>query len=78
MLVYFKNKHGEVVEINVDPKQTMKELVQDIDDFGSIKIVRINRLHYCCQCNRDIEEILLEDIDIDSNVLNDPVSSGII
>ena len=68
MLVYFKNKHGEIVEINVDPKQTMEVSVQNIEDLGSIKRVRINRLNYCCQCNRDIEEILLEDIDVVVNI----------
>ena len=68
MLVYFKNKHGEMVEINVEPKPTMEEVVQNTEDLGSIKRVRINRSHYCFQCSRDMEEILLEDIDADINI----------
>ena len=45
MLVYFKNKHGEIVGINVEPKQTTEELVQNIEDLRSIKRVRINKFH---------------------------------
>ena len=52
MLVYFKNRHGEIVE----PKQGM-------EDFGSIKRVIISKLHYCCQYSRNIEEIFLDNID---------------
>ena len=44
----------------------------------SIKRVRINRLHYCCQCSRDIVEILLQDIDAEINILNDIFSSDIV
>ena len=32
MLVYCKNKHGEIVEINFKPKQAMEELVQNLQD----------------------------------------------
>ena len=46
MLVYFKNKHGEIVKINVKPKQTTREIVQNIEDLGSIKKVGIDKLHY--------------------------------
>ena len=46
MLVYFKDKHGEIVKINVIPKQAIGEIVQNIEDLGSIKRVRINKLHY--------------------------------
>lgn len=56
----------------------MEELEQNIEDLGSIKRVRINKLHYSCQCSRDIEEYLLEDIDAAINILNDPVSSDIV
>ena len=67
-----------MVEINVEQKQTMEELVQNIEDLGSIKGVKINELHHCCQCSRDIDEILLEDIESDNNILNDTVSSDIV
>ena len=44
----------------------------------SIKRVRINKLHYGCQYSRDIGEILLEDIEVEINILNDPFSSDIV
>ena len=78
MFVCSKNKHGEITEISIEPKHTMDELVQNIEELGNIKRVRINKLHYCCQCSRDIEEILLGDIDSDINILNDLASSDIV
>ena len=74
-MVYSKNKQGELVGINVEPKQAMEELVHNIEEFGSIKRVRIN-IH-CCQCSRNIEEILFGDIDAEINILNYPFGSGI-
>ena len=57
----------------------MEELEQNIEYLGSIRRVKINKLHYCCQCSRDIEEYLLEDFDAAIiNILNDPVSSDIV
>ena len=62
-MVYFKNKHEEILEVNVKPKQKIEDLVLNIEDLGSMKRVRINKLNYCCQYSRDIEEILVQDID---------------
>ena len=28
MLVYFKNRHGQVAEIDVEPQETMREVVK--------------------------------------------------
>lgn len=40
--------------MNVEPKQKMEELVQNIEDIENIERIRISKLHYCCQCSRDI------------------------
>ena len=55
----------------------MKKLEQNTEDLESIKRVRINKLQYCCQCSRDTEQILLEDIGAEFNILNNPISSDI-
>ena len=47
MLVYFKNE--EIVEINVEPKETKEELLQNNEDLESIKTAKIYKLSYCCQ-----------------------------
>lgn len=46
----------------------MKKLEENIEDLESIKRGRINKLQYCCQCSRDTEEILLEDIGAEFNI----------
>ena len=56
----------------------MGELVQNIEDLGSIKRVTINELNYRCQRSRDVNEILLEDIDAEIDILNDPACSNIV
>ena len=70
--------HGEIVEINVESKQTIEELIHNIEDLECNKRVKINKLNYSCQCSRDIEEILLEDIDAEISILNDHTSSDLV
>ena len=42
MLVYFKNRHGQVTETDVEPQETMKEVVTKIEELGGLEKVRIN------------------------------------
>ena len=42
MLVYLKNRHGQVTETDVEPQETMKEVVTKIEELGGIEKVRIN------------------------------------
>ena len=44
MLVYFKNRHGQVTEIDVEPQETMKEVVKKIKELGWIEKVRANMI----------------------------------
>ena len=76
MLVYFKNE--EIVEINVEPKETKEELLQNNEDLESIKTAKIYKLSYCCQWSIGIEEILLEDIDTEIIILKNPISSDVV
>ena len=76
MLVYFKNE--EIVEINVEPKETKEKLLQNNEDLESIKTAKIYKLSYCCQWSIGIEEILLEDIDTEIIILKNPISSDIV
>ena len=72
MLIYFKNRHGQVTEIDVEPQETMREVVKKIEELGGIEKVRINMIKYSCSCDNDLTEILLDDIsgDISINIQN--------
>ena len=37
MLVYFKNRHKQVTEIDVEPQETMREVVKKIEELGYIE-----------------------------------------
>ena len=71
-LVYFKNRHGQVTEIDVELQETMREVVKKIEELGGIEKVRINMIKYSCSCDNDLTEILLDDIsgDISLNIQN--------
>ena len=73
MLVYFNNRHGQVTEIDLEPQETMREVVKKIEELGGIEKVRINMTKYSCSCDNDLTEILLDDIsgDISINIQND-------
>ena len=73
MLVYFKNRHGQVTEIDVGPQETMREVVKKIEELRVIEKVRINMIKYSCSCDNDLTEMLLDDIsgDISINIQND-------
>ena len=73
MLVYSKNRHGQVTEIDVEPQETMREVVMKIEELGGIENVRINMIKCSCSCDNDLIEILLDDIsrDISINIKND-------
>ena len=62
MLVYFKNRHGEVTEIDVEPQETMREVVMKIEELRDIEKVRINMIKCSCSYGNDLTEILLDDI----------------
>ena len=62
ILVYFKNRHGQVTKIDVEPQETMREVVMKIDEVGGIEKVRINMIKYSCSFDNDLSEILLDDI----------------
>ena len=61
MLVYLKNRHGQVTEIDVEPQETMTEVVMKIAELGGIEKVGINMIKYSCGCDNDLTEILLEE-----------------
>ena len=73
MLVYLNNRHGQVTETDVEPQETMREIVMKIEEFGGIEKVRVNMVKYICSCDNDLTEILLDDIsgDISINIQND-------
>ena len=37
MLVYFKNRNGQVTEINVVPQEIMREVVKKVEELGGIQ-----------------------------------------
>ena len=73
MLVYFNNRHGQVTEIDLEPQETMREVVKKIEELGGIEKVRIDMIKYSWSCDNDLTEILLNDIsgDININIQND-------
>ena len=58
MLVYFKNKHGQLTEIDVEPQETMTEVVKKIEELVCIEKVRIIMIKYSCSCDNCLTEIL--------------------
>ena len=48
MLAYFKNRHGQVTEIDVGPQETIREVVKKIEELRGIEKVRINMIRYSC------------------------------
>ena len=73
MLVYFKSRHGQVTEIDVEPQETIRQVVMNIEEPRGIEKVRVNMIKYSCSCDNDLTEILLDNIsgDISINVQND-------
>ena len=73
MLVYFKSRHGQVTEIDVEPQETIRQVVMNIEEAGGIEKVRVNMIKYSCSCDNDLAEILLDNIsgDISINMQND-------
>ena len=73
ILVSFKNSHGQVTEIDVEPKETMTEVAVKIEELGGIEKVRIKMIKYSCSCENDLTEILLDYVsgDISINIQND-------
>ena len=61
MLVYFKNRHGQVTEIDVEPQETMREVTENIKELGGVE--KVSKLS---------TEILLDNIsgDISKNIRN--------
>ena len=41
MLVYFKNRHGQVTEIDVEPQETIREVAMEIEELKGVEKVRI-------------------------------------
>ena len=73
MLVYFKSRHGQVTEIDVELQETIRQVVMNIEEPGGIEKVVINMIKYSCSCDNDLTEILLDNIsgDISINMQND-------
>ena len=78
MLVYFKSRHGQVTEIDVEPQETIRQVVMNIEEPGGIEKVRVNMIKYSCSCDNDLAEILLDNIsgDISINMQNDKDKSA--
>ena len=53
MLVYFKNRPGQVTEIDLEPQETIRQVVMKIEEPGGIEKVRINMIKYSCSCDND-------------------------
>ena len=70
MLVYFKNRHGQVTDIDVEPQETIREVVKKIEELGGVEKVRINMIKYSCSYDNDLTEIPLDDIsrDVSTNI----------
>ena len=72
MLVYFKSRHGQVTEIDVELQETIRQVVMNIEEPGGIEKVVVNMIKYSCSCDNDLTEILLDNIsgDISINMQN--------
>ena len=73
MLVYFKSRHGQVTEIDVELQEAIRQVVMNIEEPGGIEKVVVNMIKYSCSCDNDLTEILLDNIsgDISINMQND-------
>ena len=73
MLVYFKSRHGQVTEIDVELQEAIRQVVMNIEEPGGIEKVVVNMIKYSCSCDNDLTEILLDNTsgDISINMQND-------
>ena len=52
MLNYFKNRHGQFTEIDVELQETMREVVMKIEELGGIEKVTI-LIFLCCKRSKE-------------------------
>ena len=76
MLVYFKNKDQNFPKVNVEPKETMEELVNKFQELGSVEKVRLTMIRYSCNCGNDLTDALLEGISKEISILVDSDNSS--
>ena len=62
MIVYIRNKDGNITDINVESKLTMEALVNKFQKIEGVEKVRPTMLRYSCNCANDFTNVLLEDI----------------
>ena len=73
MLIYFKNKDGNITEINVEPKETIEQLV---NKFQGVEKVRLTMDHYSWNSGNDWTDVLLKDISKEISVTVDSNNSS--
>ena len=76
MLVYFKNKDQNFPKVNVEPKETMEELVNKFQELGSVEKVRLTMIRHSCNCGNDLTDVLLEGISKEISILVDSDNSS--
>ena len=62
MIVYIRNKDGNITDVNVEPKVTIEGLVNKFQKLEGVEKVRLSMVRYSCNCANDFTDILLEDI----------------
>ena len=62
MIVYLKKKHVNTKRICGAKEKNNGRKVQKFEELRGIEDVRINMFRCFCDCNKEVEEILIEDI----------------
>ena len=62
MIVYIRNKDGNITDVNVEPKVTIEALVNKFQKLEGVEKVGSTMIRYSCNCANDFTNVLLEDI----------------
>ena len=62
MIVYIRNKDGNITDVNVERKVTMEGLINKFKKLEGVEKVRLTMVRYSCNCANNFTDVLLEGI----------------
>ena len=52
----------------MEPQETIRQVVINIEEPGGIEKVRVNMIKYSCSCDNDLTEILVDNVSGDISI----------
>ena len=60
MIVYIRNKDGNITDVNVEPKVTIEGLINKFQKLDGVEKVRLAMVRYSRNCANEFTDVLLE------------------